>query len=502
MFVRQKKNPSGVVSVQVIDKSRGFNKVIKTIGSSSNPFQVKELVRQGKDWIKDQSSQMAIDFDYTKETAETFLDHIEQITPTGTKLLLSPIFDQIGFNEIDNNLFRELSLVRLCYPVSKLKTSEYLHRHHYQHWSVWQIYRYLDKLQQSQKERIQQISFTHTKHILSGDISIVFYDVTTLYFESDNPDELRRSGFSKEGKHANPQILLGLLVSIDGYPLAYEIFEGNKFEGHTMLPVVDTFKQKYGIDKLVVVADAGLMSETNVEELIEKGYEFILGARIKNESNLIKEKILSMRLKDGEIVVLEKGSLRLIINYSQARAKKDKQNREKGLLKLQKKIASGKLTKSHINNKGYNKYLKMEGEVSVSIDLDKFNEDASWDGLKGYITNASLSDQQILENYKQLWKIEKAFRVSKHDLRIRPIFHRIRRRIEAHICISFVAYKLYKELERQLKEKQAHISPEKAFEIVEAIYSVTVRVPNTSLVVSKTILITQEQKMLAKWFGF
>ena len=502
MFVRQKKNPSGIVSVQVIDKSRGSYKVVKTIGSSSNPFQIEELVCQGNDWIKSQSRQVEIDFDCTMEATEVFLSQIEQIKPEGAYLLLSPIFHQIGFSQIEDQLFKELSLVRLCYPVSKLKTRDYLHRHHYQHWSVWQIYRYLDKLHQSQKERIQQISFTHTKQVLGGDITIVFYDVTTLYFESDNEDELRCTGFSKEGKHQNPQILLGLLVSIDGYPLAYEIFEGNKFEGHTMLPVVEGFKQKYNIDKLVVIADAGLMSEKNVEELIEKGYEFILGARIKNESSGIKQKILSYCLKDGETAVIEKEASRLIINYSQARANKDKHNREKGLLKLQKKIHSGKLTKSHINNKGYNKYLKMDGEVVISIDFARFEEDTQWDGLKGYLTNASLTNQQILDNYKQLWKIEKAFKVNKHDLRIRPIYHRIKRRIEAHICISFVAYKLYKELERKLKEKHSSISPERAIEIAESIYTVTVKIPNSRQVVSKTILTTPEQRSLAKLFDF
>ena len=501
MFVRQKKNPSGVVSVQVIDKSRGRYKMVKTIGSSSDPFQIKELVRRGESWIKNHDGQKEIDFNNSKSSAETFLNHIEQIRPSGTTLLLSPIFDQVGFGQIRDPLFRELAIVRLCYPVSKLKTRDYLCRHHYQNWSVWQIYRYLDKLHQSQKDQIQQISFTHTRDILGGKISIVFYDVTTLYFESDMPDDLRLPGFSKDGKHRHPQILLGLLVSFDGYPLAYEIFEGNKFEGHTMLPVVEAFKQKYGIDKLVVVADAGLMSETNIKELIDKEYEFILGTRIKNESSAMKEKILSLHPKDGEAVI-EKGSSRLIINYSHSRAKKDKINRERGLLNLQKKVLSGKLTKAQINNKGYNKYLKIEGNVSVTIDYTKFYADARWDGLKGYMTNASITDKQILENYKQLWKIEKAFKVSKHDLRIRPMFHRIKRRIEAHVCISFVAYKLYKELERQLKEKQSSLSPEKAIEIAESIYTVTVRIPDSNENVSKTILITKEQRQLADLFNF
>jgi transposase len=270
----------------------------------------------------------------------------------------------------------------------------------------------------------------------------VFYDVTTIYFEIDDEDELRKTGFSKEGKHQNPQIVLGLLVSRNGYPLAYEIFEGNKFEGHTMLPILDAFKQKYSLERLIIIADSGLLSRSNIEELQSKNYEFILGARIKNESNIIKEKILGLRLENGQSALIKKGNLNLIIAYSDNRAKKDSHNREKGLSKLEKQIRIGHLTKSNINNRGYNKFLKMDGEIKVTIDKSKLNEDKAWDGLKGYITNTNLAKDEIIENYQHLWQIEKAFRISKTDLKIRPIYHRLQRRIEAHICISFVAYKM------------------------------------------------------------
>ena len=150
----------------------------------------------------------------------------------------------------------------------------------------------------------------------------------------------------------------------------------------------------------------------------------------------------------------------------------------------------------------YKKYLKLDGQITVSIDRDKFNDDSKWDGLKGYLTNTSLSKEQIIENYGHLWKIEKAFRISKHDLRIRPIYHRVKRRIEAHICIAFVAYKVYKELERQLKLKDAGISPEQAIEIAKTIYSVKVVTPKQKQVISKTVLVTDEQKLLAEIFRF
>ena len=209
------------------------------------------------------------------------------------------------------------------------------------------------------------------------------------------------------------------------------------------------------------------------------------------------------RGEDGQSKVIEKSDgLRLVIGYSQKRANKDRHNRERGLKKLEKKIRTGKLSKANINNRGYNKYLKLEGEITVSIDFEKYSLDQKWDGLKGYLTNTSLTKEQIIENYGQLWKIEKAFRISKHDLRIRPIFHRVKRRIEAHICIAFVAYKVYKELERQLKEKRSGLSPGKAIEIAKTIYRVSVQTPKHKHRVGKTILITDEQKNLANLFDF
>jgi len=503
MFVRKKKNKSGVISVQVIDKSHSKYKVLKTIGCSSDILEIEQLFQEGNNWIKSHIGQFEFDFTNERQQTSQFLDNIDQISVSGSDLLLGKLFDDIGFNRIEDDLFNILVISRLCYPVSKLKTTEYLWRYHSLDIDVHELYRYLDKLHKTQKEKVQQISYEHTLQVLSGEISILFYDVTTLYFEIEREDELRKTGFSKEGRHQNPQIVLGLLVSVDGYPLAYEIFDGKKFDGHTMLPVIEAFKTKYEIRKIVIVADAGLLSTENIEQLQVKGYEYILGARIKSEKQSTKQQILSLGLKNGESSIIQKDeNTRLIISYSDSRARKDKLNREKGLKKLEKQVESGKLTKANINNRGYNKYLKFDGEISISIDKEKFTQDGQWDGLKGYMTNTKLSKQEVIENYGHLWKIEKAFRVSKHDLRIRPIFHRLQRRIEAHICIAFNAYKVYKELERKLKINKSTLSPEKAIEIAKTIYSVTVRTPITNQPMTKVLLLNQEQKNLAKLFDF
>ncbi|MCG8306651.1 MAG: IS1634 family transposase [Cytophagales bacterium] len=479
MFVRKLKSKKGKTYIQVVDKSTGSYRVLKSFGGTDSEEKLNQLVRRAKNWIDLQSGTQELDFSNTDELIEKFFDSIRQMKQVGFDYLLGRIFDDIGFNKIDDELFKQLVICRMAYPKSKLKTTEYLYRYKQIDWSEDQVYRYLDKLYTSQKELVQYISYEHTLKMLNNQISVVFYDVTTLYFEIDQEDDLRKTGFSKEGKHQNPQIVLGLLVSKNGYPLAYEIFEGNKFEGHTMLPVLEAFRKKYNLGQLVIIADSGLLSKSNIKDLQRMGYEFILGARIKNESDAIRKKILELKLEDGQSTAIKKDDLKLIISYSEHRANKDRYNRERGLRRLEKQIRTGRLTKSSINNRGYNKFLKLEGELTIMIDKEKIAQDANWDGLKGYITNARLNKNQVIENYKHLWHVEKAFRVAKSDLKIRPVYHRLQRRIEAHICISFVAYKVYKELERQLQVMKADLSPLTAIEIAENIFEIEATRPGS-----------------------
>jgi transposase len=501
MFVRKKPNKSGLVSVQVIDKSHGKYKVVKTIGSSKEPLEIERLVSEAKKYAQTHMGLQEIDFTDHKKVFNDVLSSISSHKLVGIQYVLGKLFDDIGFCQIREELFKDLVLYRLVYPKSKLKTTEYLYRYEQKHYSDDDIYRFMDRLHSKHKELVQKISFNHTLKILDGTIHAVFYDVTTIYFEIEREDDIRKPGFSKDGKHKNPQIVLGLLVSRDAYPLAYDIFEGNKYEGDTFLPILEGFRRKYSFDKLTVVADAGLLSNKNVAELIEKGYEFILGARIKNEKNYIKKEILKLDFEKDKSRIIEKDELKLIITYSEDRAKKDRYNRERGIKRLEKQLKSGKLTKSSINNKGYNKFLKMEGKVTLVMDLTKVDHDAKWDGLKGYLTNSKMSKEEILENYRHLWQIEKAFRVAKNELKIRPIFHHKKERIEAHICLNFTAYKVYKELERKLKLKKTGLSPEKVIEIIQNIHEISLVTPNNE-VIRKTIILTEEQKQLQEIFDF
>ncbi len=503
MFVRKKKNKSGIVSVQIIDKSTGKYTVVQTVGSSSVVHEIDYLFKKGQKEILRIQEQYSLNFDQEKEIAfvDTFMESIASISLIGPELLLGRIFDEIGFNEIKESLFKDLVITRLVYPVSKLKTTDYLFKYKGEQVSVYSIYRFLDRLNNELIEKVKKISLKHTKSILGSEIIVVFYDVTTLYFEARDDDDFRIAGFSKDGKHQQPQIILGMLVSEGGYPLDYDLFEGNKYEGDTIIPVLEHFEKKHKFEQLIVVADAGLLSNKNILLLKEKKYQYILGARIKNESKIVKETILKLKLKDKECQVIAKeDNSKLIVSYKTNRAKKDASNRKKGYEKLKLKVESGKLTKSNINNKGYNKYLKLEGETKISLDEKKFKEDDKWDGLKGYLTNTDLSKEDVIEKYNQLWQIEKTFRISKSDLQIRPIYHRLKTRIEAHICIAFAACKIYKELERQLKNHKSEYSTEQVIDILKTIYKITFETPYSKTTHLKLLLKNEEQKKVVRLF--
>jgi transposase len=501
MFIRKKSNRSGSTSVQVIQKVRGKNKLVKTIGCATLWQEVQELEYQARQEIDRISAQLKLFISEDDIAVERFVDTISNsdIQTVGPEIIFGKIFDAIGFNKIGEELFRHLVIARLAFPLSKLKTVEYLFRYQRVLLDIDSVYRFLDKLNNKLKAEVEQIAYTHTLKVLKGNISVVFYDMTTLYFEASDEDDLRKTGFSKDGKHQNPQIYIGLLVGLGGYAIGYDIFEGNTYEGHTLIPFIENISKKFNLEKPIIVADAGLLTNDNILDLEEQGYEYIIGARLRNETKEIKDKILNTSFADGGTInIKRKDKSRLIVHYSASRSIKDAYNRKRGLQRLEKRIKSGKLTKANINNRGYNKYLKLTGDVSIEIDYEKYAMDDQWDGLKGYITNTKLKDKQVLENYRNLWHIEKAFRMSKTDLRIRPIYHRLRHRIEAHICISFTAYCIYKELERVLYNANSTLSLQKAAELTHNIYQLTYSMPGTKHTKSQLLKMDGAQEELCR----
>ncbi len=503
MFIRRKHNRSGTISVVVVDKSDGRFKEIHNLGVAHSDAEASVLEAEGRHWIATYGGQQLIDFDCRAETevrtAEDFLSSIKSARLTAAQTIIGKVYDSIGFNAIEDEELRHLVVGRICQPMSKKATVDYLRRHFKDDVSLQKIYRYMDKLQDTQKARVQEISVRHTQRLFGGNIGILFYDVTTLYFETTNKDELRNNGFSKDGKNANPQVVLGLLVSRGGYPLSYALFNGAQFEGYTMIPIVDDFVQRYNLGSdFVVIADAGLMSDKNIKLLRSAGYKYIIGARIKKESGDIKNLILSTPHTHGVFNDIPYGNGdRLIVGYSEERARKNEHDRNDGVERLRKRYAKGTLTKADINKRGYNKFLCVSSGVTVSIDESKIEEDKVWDGLKGYRTNTNLPADQVYQNYQQLWNVERAFRITKGTLEVRPMFHFSEKRIEAHVCICFVALKVYKELERLLKASRCPYSVDNVLRIAEIIVTLEIDLPENGKTLTRTIYTSQEERNIA-----
>ena len=498
MFVRKKRNASGSVSIQIISKKGGKYKVVETIGCSKDNEKIEQLCNKAKDRIKELSPTLFDIVDYVSKNKRLSNKDIRVI---GDELIFGKIFRDIGCDFIskffskDKELFKNLVISRLLYPGSKLYLIDYLHIYKKQTIEKNRIYRFLDRLyQDTLKSKVENCIFNHTKKIMQEGITVTFYDVTTLYFESESEDDLRRIGFSKEGKLARPQIQLGLFTTLQGYPLSFEVYEGNKYEGHTLVDILQKFQTKFQLaTKPIVVADRGMLTHENIAYLENNNYKYILAARIKNISDDLKKRIIGLPfLDDGIIHTLEidkeivykdrngqkcflKLKQRLVLTFSSTRAKKDKHNREKALKRLQAKIGkSNNLTKGDLKMSGYAKFLKFNDEkcdITFNLDEAKIEEDAKLDGIKGFYTNDfTLAPDKIIEHYQNQYDVERAFRISKTDLKIRPIYHRLETRIRAHILISFVAYAIYKEFERRIKSANIDMKFKLTFDYIKTMY--------------------------------
>ena len=506
MFVRKKTNRSGTISVVVVSKARGKFTEIKKFGVAKSEEEADELFQKALLWLRLHGGQQEFDFDDRrgKELEETarVIENMDSVLINGTQLLLNRVYDSIGFNRIPDDILRHLVIARVSHPRSKLATVDYLKSYYDEDVDLNHIYRYMDKLYNTQMELAQQISVEHTRKLFDGRIGLMFYDVTTLYFETADTDVLREPGFSKDGKTAESQVVLGLLVSEGGYPLSYSLFNGSQYEGFTMIPMIDDFKQRFTLgDDFVVVADSGLMNKNNVALLQKAGYKYILGARIKSESTNVKQWILSLEKKDKVCYDYKReNGERLVVCYYDKRAKKDAYNRDRGIARLRKAYKSGHLTKQQVNKRWYNKFLEISRDVEVTISEEKIAEDCKWDGLKGYITNTELDAEHVIAEYHGLWVVERAFRVSKGTLEMRPMFHFTERRIEAHVCICFIAYKVYKELERLIAVNKIGMSVDKVLDAAKTITTIRVKLPENGSVLTKTLFLTERQRAIKPLF--
>ncbi len=506
MFVRKKINRSGTISVVAVNKSRGKYVEVMKFGVANSEDEAEDLLRKAKLWLRTHDGQQELDFDdrrgREREETARVVGNMDSVLINGTQLLLDKVYDRIGFNRIPDDILRHLVIARVSQPKSKLATVGYLKSYYDEDIDLNRIYRYMDKLYNTQMELAQRISVEHTRKIFGGRIGLVFYDVTTLYFETSQTDILREPGFSKDGKTAESQVVLGLLVSEGGYPLSYSLFNGSQYEGFTMIPMIDDFRRRFTLgDDFVVVADSGLMNSNNVMLLQKAGYKYILGARIKSENKAVKQWILSLEKKDmAKYEHRRENGERLVVSYSEQRAKKDAYNRDRGVARLKKAYQNGRITKQQVNNRGYNKFLEISKDIEVSISEDKITEDSKWDGLKGYVTNTDLDAESVIAQYHGLWVVERAFRVSKGTLDMRPMFHFTERRIEAHVCICFIAYKIYKELERLIAINKIGMSVDRVLDVAKTITTVRIKMPENGTYFTKTLFLTKQHLAIKQLF--
>lgn len=403
---------------------------------------------------------------------------------TGYHQIFGKVYDLIGF---PNNLLRDLVVARIVHPSSKLSMVRFLNSSLGIDLSVDRVYRFLDSLSKSELTKTA-FEFVSQK---AGGISLIFYDVTTLYFETNNEDTLREKGYSKDHRHDMPQIVLGLFVDKNGYPFDFDFFSGKTFEGHTFSKAIKNLLDKYHFKNLTVVADAGMLSGDNLDFLLSLNLNYIVGARIKNMTDEIKKQILMLDFKNTKIHEIElkekknkdKNCKRLIIDYSEDRARKDNYNRDKIVKKLETKLEK----KQAVVYK--NKYLVFQDEEkAIGVNQTKIEEDKKYDGLKGYLTNIEkekVENEKIIEEYHNLWKIEKAFRMSKNDLQERPIYHRNFKRIESHLLICFCSLLVMKETENKLSK--INISMSRAIETIGSVGEGTITIGGIELPIEKEI---------------
>lgn len=418
-----------------------------------------------------------------------------------------------------------LVLQRLAKPSSKLAATRCQSQfHRVGKFDLQHAYRSLDHLAKM-KDDLESHLFKVQKEVFGMSVDIVFYDVTTFYFESHKPDDLKEFGYSKDHKFGEVQVVAGLLIDQNARPISFEIFKGNTFEGHTMLTMLKKLKERFNIGRVIIVADRGMQSKMNLLEIKKAGFNYIVGARLANLNSDLKKQILDLNnyqniLKtDDEHLKSYSFKRKIPIKYqdedqkkinieleekifctwSLKRAKKDALDRER-LVEKAKKL-DGKPVES-AKKRGFMKYLKKTKATSSTFTFDQatVDKEQKWDGLYGIATSdLNLSRDDALKAYRTLWKIEQSFRVMKTDLRIRPIFHWTPKRIEGHFVLCLIAYAMERNLEKMLQDAKIFLSFAKIRETLWTLNYAQINVNNSSILIRTSI--NQDAKNILSTLG-
>lgn len=488
MFIRRIGRKDGSTLVRIVenvrDGERVRQKVVTTVGKAKNQQELMELERLGKsqivaalnerdpvlpgfeDAVHGTNGVGPVDAKRSPDSAALDIFGIKEVKRlnVGMSDVFGQVYEQLGFSDLIrgtrkdeewNEIVKQTVLSRIFDPTSKRRASLETLRDLGEEVPLEKIYRMMDRLARSEegiKARICQSALG----LLDFTVDVLFFDVTTLYFESFDEDELRAFGFSKDCKFKETQIVLALVTNEKGVPITYELFPGNQHEGGTLVEIVKKLKSTYQIRNVVMVADRAMFTEANLSLLEAEKIDYIVAAKLKAMKKEVQSQFLPEPKAVGEDplqaisgqgwikeIALEKR--RLIVSYDPDRARKDCTQRMRLVERLSKKAKNGKIPlKTLINNNGTKKYIEVSGDgAEVKINEAKIASDAVWDGIHGVITSFAANERtpkEILERYRGLWKIEEVFRINKNDLKMRPIYHFKSSRIRAHILLCFIAY--------------------------------------------------------------
>lgn len=361
-----------------------------------------------------------------------------------------------------SNILQFLLAERLNDPCSKL--SSYAHQNEYIGLSneaieLHHIYRTLDVLS-SEEDRIKKHLFNQRRSLFTSVLDVVFYDVTTLYFDSSVEQEkaLRQKGYSKDGKAHKTQVVLGLLVDKDRNPISYQVYQGNTYEGGTMIDALKKMKAKFSIDQVVVVADSAMIDQANRDFMNENGIDYIVGDSIKSLGKTVQSKLIDKANHQALSGINEelftyteqiyKGR-RIVCTYSAKRARKDAHQRQKLIEKAEQWLAKPNKYKQ-VKKRGAGRFIKYseDGQEALELNQSKIEQDAKFDGFKALSTSTKLTTKEILAKYKDLFEVEHSFRALKSQIKIRPMFHWTDKRIKGHIVMCFIAFTMLNHLRK------------------------------------------------------
>lgn len=491
MFIKKKMNESGSCSILLVETKRiagrkhPVPRVIRTFGSAKNKKGVASLLKQAKTY---------------KANLEAASPKAKTLKITSDLDIKSCISQNVGFSDIYGTAFdkvfskldlksnllkqlRDLVIMRIASPASKHKTCKLAGEYGIT-CKVDSIYKMMDQITNPAIKKIKKTIYDNTVKLLAEEkrtVDVLFYDLTTVYFENSNQNELCNFGFSKDGKHTHVQIMLAVIVTTDGLLIDCKEFPGNCYEGHTLIPVLGEIKERYNIDKVVLVADAALMNKINLEELNNQNIKYIISARIKNAKN--KAGILDIENyqtisksanEDGTFEEIKSKTIELGTNdfliayHSTKRARKDEKDRERDLEKIKKHVQS--TAKSKLTCALRKSYVIVSKNCKMEINEEKLALEKRFDGFFGLRTNIKeIKPLEFLSSYRGLWQIEQTFRVAKTSLEIRPVFHYTPRRIKAHFAICYMALALVRHVGFILKTQNNHIPTEELHLLLDKI---------------------------------